>query len=445
MSARRNASIVANPVLVGAVTTLVVVVAVFLAYNANNGLPFVPTRALNVQVSSGANLVPGNEVRAGGFRVGVVEEMRPVMLPGGEVGAELALKLDEVAGAIPVDSTVRIRPRSALGLKYVELRPGRSREVIDDGGRLPASQASAATELDEVLSTFDADTREASRGNLVGFGNALAGRGSALNEFVRGAPELLDRLEGVMTNLSLETTQLDEFFKQIGDTARVVAPVSETQARLFTEMADTFEAIVRDPEALRDTIERNVPTLQEGIRSFRVQRPFLANTAAFSRDLNAAAVELRGALPTVNEAVEVGIPVTERSVALNEDLRGTLDGLRDLTAAPTTNIALRALTATVTTLQPQLRFLGPYVTVCNNWNLFWTMTAEHLTAPDPTGTAQRALVNSGTPQDDSITSQGANELATGRNLREPGVRQFAHNNFYPHAVDDAGNADCEAG
>ena len=41
-SGAARASIVANPVLVGAVTTLVVIVAVFLAYNANNGLPFVP-------------------------------------------------------------------------------------------------------------------------------------------------------------------------------------------------------------------------------------------------------------------------------------------------------------------------------------------------------------------------------------------------------------------
>ena len=64
-----NASIVANPVLVGAVTTLVVLVAVFLAYNANNGLPFVPTRQYKVQLENGANLVRGNEVRAGGFRV----------------------------------------------------------------------------------------------------------------------------------------------------------------------------------------------------------------------------------------------------------------------------------------------------------------------------------------------------------------------------------------
>ena len=67
---RGSQSIVANPVLVGAVTTLVVVVAVFLAYNANNGLPFVPTRSIDVELSSGSNLVKGNEVREGGFRIG---------------------------------------------------------------------------------------------------------------------------------------------------------------------------------------------------------------------------------------------------------------------------------------------------------------------------------------------------------------------------------------
>ena len=85
MSAGRRtnrASVVASPVLVGAVTSLVVVVAVFLAYNANSGLPFVPTTQLKVDLANGANLVPGNEVRSGGFRVGVVSAMEPVELPG---------------------------------------------------------------------------------------------------------------------------------------------------------------------------------------------------------------------------------------------------------------------------------------------------------------------------------------------------------------------------
>jgi len=45
MRRRGASSIAANPVLIGAATTLVVIVAVFLAYNANNGLPFVPTYA----------------------------------------------------------------------------------------------------------------------------------------------------------------------------------------------------------------------------------------------------------------------------------------------------------------------------------------------------------------------------------------------------------------
>ena len=42
MRGRAASSVFANPVLVGAVTVLVVIVAVFLSYNANNGLPFVP-------------------------------------------------------------------------------------------------------------------------------------------------------------------------------------------------------------------------------------------------------------------------------------------------------------------------------------------------------------------------------------------------------------------
>src|SRR2546421_11846575 len=70
---RGTASIVASPVLVGAVTTLIVIVSVFLAYNANQGLPFVPTYNIKAQLPGGANLVPGNEVRIGGFRVGVID------------------------------------------------------------------------------------------------------------------------------------------------------------------------------------------------------------------------------------------------------------------------------------------------------------------------------------------------------------------------------------
>ena len=72
----------------------------------------------------GANLVPGNEIRSGGSRVGVIDDMTPVRGKDGKVVAELDLKLDKRIGDVPQDSTFRIRPRSALGLKYLELDPG---------------------------------------------------------------------------------------------------------------------------------------------------------------------------------------------------------------------------------------------------------------------------------------------------------------------------------
>ncbi len=156
---RAQQSAFANPVMVGAVTVLAVLVAVFLAYNANQGLPFVPTKELKADFADGSNLVIGNDVREGGFRVGLVSDMRPFELPNGQVGAELTLKLDKANGGVPVDSTATIRPRSVLGLKFVEIQKGSSSRVIADGGTLGISRTSVPVQFDDIFKTFDARTR----------------------------------------------------------------------------------------------------------------------------------------------------------------------------------------------------------------------------------------------------------------------------------------------
>ena len=126
--------------MVGAVTTLIVIVAVFLAYNANNGLPFVPVYRVSVEVPNAARLGNNNEVRIGGTRVGVVESIEPVEIENGEtaptgrrreargdvptLGARLNLKLDKAAEPLPQDSVFRVRYRSTFGLKYLEIVRG---------------------------------------------------------------------------------------------------------------------------------------------------------------------------------------------------------------------------------------------------------------------------------------------------------------------------------
>jgi phospholipid/cholesterol/gamma-HCH transport system substrate-binding protein len=432
-----------NPILVGAATVLVTTVAVFLAYNANSGLPFVPTETVKVRVANGANLIKGNEVRSGGTRVGVVTDMRPVRLPDGSTGAEITLELDKAHGDVPKDSTVRIRPRSALGVKYVELTRGRSRDSFRSGDVMPPTQASYSTELDQVYKMFDAKTRTASQENLRGFGDAFAGRGQDVGRTLEELPPLLQSLEPVMHTLGEPQTDLRGFVRELGDAARIVAPVSDQNAALFTSMADTFEALGRDEQALKDFIDKSPSTMDTAVASFRVQRPFLDDLTAFSRDFAGATQELRGALPPLNRAVEVGTPVQQRVPALNDEVRKTLGTVRDVAEAPGTNAALRGLTATVTTLNPQLRFYGPYVTVCNSWNYFWTYLAEHFSEPDSTGSAQRALVNFASPQEDSLGAMGADEPANGKNAA--GTPQYGQDQPYGAAVAPDGRADCEAG
>src|SRR5947208_2584641 len=139
---RGTASIVASPVLVGAVTTLVVIVSVFLAYNANQGLPFVPTYDVNVQLPSGANLVKSNEVRVGGFRVGLIDKIDPgvgVLNGKRRTIAVVHMKLDKTVLPLPRarhEEPVRPEhaPRRVLQADRPHLGPGRAR-------RAPAGRA----------------------------------------------------------------------------------------------------------------------------------------------------------------------------------------------------------------------------------------------------------------------------------------------------------------
>jgi virulence factor Mce-like protein len=429
-------------------TVLVIMVAVFLAYNSNAGLPFVPTRELKLDIASGSDLVPGNEVREGGYRIGLVSEMRPVELSGGQIGAQLTLKLNTQQGRVPVDSTAVIRPRSVLGLKYVDLRFGSSKRVFGDGGTMPVSRTSVPVQFEDVFQMFDARTRSAIDRNLVGFGDVLAGRGSALNDTIASLPGLFGHLRPVARYLSDPRTELTRLFGSLEGFMGTVAPVAAVNARLFSDMATTFEAFSRDRGALEATIARSPSTEQVSTGSLRVQQPFLVDLSVLGRRFTPATAELGRALPDINAAVEVGTRTLARTPSLNGELQQVMGALRDLAQAPGTNIGVNALNATVSTLNPMLRYLGPYQTVCDGWNYFWTYLSEHISEQTSFGYAQRALLNFGNPlQPNQVGQQGATQPVNGGGTDSltGGGNEYLHSQNYGAAIDNAGNADCETG
>jgi ABC-type transporter Mla subunit MlaD len=415
----RASSLAASPTMVGAITTLIVIVAVFLAYNANNGLPFVPVYRVSAEMCDSARLAPNNEVRIGGNRVGVVESIETVDLEqasgcqsaGGDsaaAAAKLNLKLDQSAKPLAEDSVVRVRYRSSFGLKYLEIQRGEG-DPLPEGGNLPLAQAEEQVEFDDIGNTFDTETRESSRKVLEGFGNAFAGRGASLNQAIEKLNPLFGNLKPVSEALSDESTFLVRFFPELADAARLVAPVAVENAQLFTNGAIAFAAISFDPEALKDTISEGPETLRTGIESLPVQRPFLRDFAEFSRLLRPGVRDLRISLPVLNSTISRGVKVLPRTVQMNTDLQAALAELEELVDAPRGPNAADAVagqTATLTSLDRLGRIFDeitsaggkivPAQTVCNYWNYWFQYLPEHFSGQSAFGLAER-LIGPGVP------------------------------------------------
>ena len=431
-----GATLAASPTMVGAVTTLILIVAVFLAYNANNGLPFVPVYSVSVDVPNAARLGANNEVRIGGTRVGVVESIEPVEIEqsgtastdgdgsAGDVpplGARLNLKLDKAAEPLPEDSVFRVRYRSTFGLKYLEIVRGTGPDAeeghIFDGTNdssaaecdIPTDPASFSdeipeqakdgcfqeqTEFDAINNTFDNRTRSAARENLVGFGGAFAGRGASLNDAIEGLRPLVENLGPVSRVLADPSTRLERFITSLARTAEIVAPVSDQQAQFFTNAAIAFDAIARDPEALKATISEGPPTLETAIDTLPRQRPFLAEFAELSRRLRPGVQDLRVALPVLNSAIDAGTPILARTPAMNRDLREVLVELDDLVAQSSTTLSLQRLRDTFDSARRFSEWVVPAQTVCNYWNYWFTFLPEALSDRDEVGYSFRqALTN----------------------------------------------------
>ncbi len=450
MKRRKNtASVAANPILIGAVTTVVLLVAVFLAYNANKGLPFVPTFKLNVEVRNAQRLVVGNEVREGGERIGQVASIDPLRLSDGTVGAQLELQLDRKFSPVPDDTSYVIRSKGTLGLKYVDQVRGSSGRAYAENSVVAAGPDSTTPELDDFFSTFDAPTRENVRRNLDTYAAAFSGRGIDLNRTLAALPTLLRDVVPVMQTLSDPNTDLRGFIRELGDVTRLTAPVSGALAEGFTTGADTFDALNRVPDALEQTIVESPPTLDVAIRELPVQRQLFRALAQVADETTGAASELRRSAPVVSRALATGTDVLPETTRLSDDLRGTLRATGKLGRSPLANLTLGGLQSTTATLNPTLQYIGPHITVCNYFNYFWTFFADHLAERVPSGTLQRIEVKNVPPgQMNGLSAFGATRPADGNGVGSVlplGDAAALHAQPYGRAVDENGAADCEQG
>ena len=434
--------VASSPILVGAVTVLVVIVAVFLAYNANNGLPFVSTYNLKARVPNADALVKGNEVRIGGVRVGVVKKVVPVELENGEVAAELSLSLDKTAEPLPVDSTITIRPKSALGLKFLQVTPGSSEEGFEAGETIPVKSAKPEpVDIDQFFDMFDKPTRDAIRQNLAGFGNALAGRGPQLNEAFGALRRAAENGQPILRKIVEPSTNFAGFWRALEALSATVAPVAETQASMFVALDRTFAAFARVSRPyIQETIEKSPPTLDEVNADLPALRPFLEDSARFFTALRPGVKALAKTSPVIAESLHAGIPVLNASPVLNNQLQPTAEALVDFQEAPGVFNGLELLTDTNRVLKPAITYITPSQTVCN----YWTLTFQYVANAARDGNKYGNWLNfisfappEGPNSESTFASAPANDPTDREN--------HLHYNPYPKTAAPGQGKVCEAG
>jgi ABC-type transporter Mla subunit MlaD len=427
--------------VVGAVTVLVVIVAVFLAYNANNGLPFVSTYDLKARVPNADALVKGNEVRIGGVRIGIVKSVVPVQLKDGEVAAELSLTLDKSAEPLPVDSTITIRPKSALGLKFLQVTPGNSPKGFEAGETIPVSAAEPEpVDIDQFFDMFDKRTRDAIRQNLAGFGNALAGRGPQLNEAIGALRRLVESGQPVLRTIVAPSNNFAGFWRALEELSATVAPVAETQASLFVALDRTFAAFARVSRPfIQETIEKSPPTLDTVNADLPALNPFFRDSARFFTALQPGARALAETSPTIAAALHAGVPALNQSPTLNNQLKPTAEALVDFQNAPGVFTGLDLLIDTNQVLNPALRFITPAQTKCN----YVTLAFRYLSSANSGGNGEGNWLNFITFQPAEGANSEAGQASAPANGPEPS--NHLHFNPYPNTGAPGQPNGCEAG
>ena len=288
MRARRRQRV--PNVVVGAIVVAVIAVGSVLAFTKR--VPWGDRYEVQAVFTTAQNIRTSSPVRIAGVEVGEVTGVRPLRSGDDELAAALGedeaqtaavsgdegqqaavvtMAVEEEALPIKEDATFQLRPRLFLeGNLFVDLKPGSpGAPAAADGHTFPLEQSSVSVQLDQVLTTLQADVREDLQVFLDEFGSALSDHGGA---------------EG-----------FQELYRSSGGSFRSTAQVNE--ALLGTEPHD-LSGVIRNLDRVASGLSRNEEELKDLVTNFRVfAGSFAAESGALERGIQALPETLEAARP----------------------------------------------------------------------------------------------------------------------------------------------------
>ena len=385
-----------------------------------------------------STLVPGEDVKVAGAKVGVISGMDVTS----DRKAAVTLRIDD-SDFTPFkeDAGCVIRLQGLIGERFVECEPGSARARalarIEDGDGegerlLPVERNSSPIDLDLVNDVMRVPYRQRLAIVLNELGTGLAGRGEELNAVIHRANPALRETEALIRTLAEQNSSLVRLAE---DADRALAPIARERGRVSSFVVQANATGEASAERRAD-IRRSFDLLPDFLRELR---PLMADLEGFAdqgtpllADLRAAGPELgrlieaqgdlsdaaRRSFPSLGDALERGRPALMRARPLFRNLGRFAEDARPLSGD------LDALTASLERSGGTERLMDLVLYLALSTNGFDAI-GHYLRAGLVTNTCSNYTLeaSSGCTSTFYDPSESASASLAARNAREPKLRR----------------------
>jgi virulence factor Mce-like protein len=230
------------------------------------------------------------DVRISGVPVGKVKQIETNEKTG---RSDATIELQAEYAPLPSDSKAILRQKTLLGETYVELTPGTPKsKPVPDNGRLGTGQVADTVELDEILRTFDPDTRKAFQDWIQTQAVSIDGRGQDLSDALGNLAPFAQDTTKVLEILNSQKAGVRQLVRNTGEVFDALSERDGQLAGVITNSNKVFATTAARDADLQATFKA-LPTFEkESSTTLKRLSKFSANANPVITDLKPAAKEM---------------------------------------------------------------------------------------------------------------------------------------------------------
>jgi ABC-type transporter Mla subunit MlaD len=281
----------------GGIGVVIALVTFYIGYEAANSVPGRGYYNLHAKFRDAENLANHYEIRMGGVRVGQI--LNPRVTEDGL--AEVDMRLSDQYKPLKSDTRVTVRLRSAVGVRYLEIIPGTKGTDLPDGATIPPNQTEPTVALDQVLDTFDSDTRGRVQDLVNAMGEGVTDRGTDINQELRSAPGFISHLGSLSAAINARTGAIQSFAHNADGATQAFDPVRN-------DIADGFDPEQRALTPFNDgrtDVQATLVAAAPALRTIRIDMPrigrFVGAVGHFAHDVQPTLAVAPGALSATDD------------------------------------------------------------------------------------------------------------------------------------------------